>query len=125
MKERYADTSPYGGYHGDEDQGQMGALGVLMAIGLFSVDGSAATEPGYEITTPLFDNVTIQLDSTYYPGKTFTITTTGNPTDNLYIQSARLNGSEWNHVDLPHEVFSRGGTLEIAVGPEPNRSWGK
>ncbi|NJB87574.1 putative alpha-1,2-mannosidase [Lewinella marina] len=124
VKDRYGETTPYGGYHGDEDQGQMGALGALMAIGLFSVDGSAATEPGYEITTPLFDEVVIQLNQTYYPGKTFTIRTEGNPTDNLYIQSARLNGQDWNSVEFSHETFARGGLLELTVGAEPNRSWG-
>lgn len=34
-EETFGATSPNGGYNGDEDQGQMGALGVLMAIGLF------------------------------------------------------------------------------------------
>lgn len=37
--------TPYGGYRDDEDQGQMGALGVLMAIGLFEVDGGCAEKP--------------------------------------------------------------------------------
>ena len=36
----------------------MGALGVLMAIGLFEVDGGCAEKPFYEITSPLFDKVT-------------------------------------------------------------------
>ena len=40
----FGDVSPYGGYNGDEDQGQMGALGVLMAMGLFQMDGGAAVE---------------------------------------------------------------------------------
>ena len=35
LKAAYCDVTPYGGYRDDEDQGQMGALGVLMAIGLF------------------------------------------------------------------------------------------
>ena len=39
VKAAYSDVTPYGGYRDDEDQGQMGALGVLMAIGLFEVDG--------------------------------------------------------------------------------------
>ena len=39
VKAAYADVTPYGGYRDDEDQGQMGALGVLMAMGLFEVDG--------------------------------------------------------------------------------------
>ena len=33
----------------DEDQGQMGALGVLMAMGLFQMDGGAAVNSSYEI----------------------------------------------------------------------------
>ena len=42
VKAAYSDVTPYGGYRDDEDQGQMGALGVLMAIGLFEVDGGCA-----------------------------------------------------------------------------------
>ncbi|WP_116126873.1 CIA30 family protein [Lewinella sp. IMCC34183] len=124
VKERYADITPYGGYHGDEDQGQMGALGVLMAIGLFSVDGSTATEPGYEITTPLFDEVRIALNPTYYPGDSFTIRTEGDPTNNLYIQQARWRSREWNSVTFPHREFARGGVLELTVGPRPDTTWG-
>ena len=29
----FSDITPFGGYNGDEDQGQMGALSALMAIG--------------------------------------------------------------------------------------------
>ena len=61
VKAAYCDVTPYGGYRDDEDQGQMGALGVLMAIGLFEVDGGCAEKPFYEITSPLFDKVTIHL----------------------------------------------------------------
>ena len=124
VKERYADVTPYGGYHGDEDQGQMGALGVLLAIGLFSVDGSAAAAPGYEITTPLFPEVRITLNGDYYPGEEFIIRTAGDPGQNLYLQSARLDGEDWPRVELPHARVAGGGLLELTVGPEPNRAWG-
>jgi hypothetical protein len=30
----------------------MGALGVLMAIGLFDVEGGASVKPAYQITSP-------------------------------------------------------------------------
>jgi len=56
--------TPYGGYNGDEDQGQMGALGVMMAIGLFDEQGGAALKPTYQITSPVFDRVTIHLIGT-------------------------------------------------------------
>ena len=58
--------TPEDGYPGDEDQGQMGAWYVLSAMGLFEVNGGAGVEPVYEIGSPIFDKVTIWLDSQYY-----------------------------------------------------------
>lgn len=124
VKAAYCDVTPYGGYRDDEDQGQMGALGVLMAIGLFEVDGGCAEKPFYEITSPLFDKVTIHLDNRYYSGKTFQIITKGNSTDNMYIQNASLNGKKWNKCWLYHEDFIKGGALELKLGAKPNKKWG-
>ncbi|MGN6553379.1 MAG: GH92 family glycosyl hydrolase [Verrucomicrobiota bacterium] len=117
-------VTPYGGYNGDEDQGQMGALGVLMAIGRFDVQGGAARHPTYQITSPLFDRVTLHLDSHYFPGRSFTITTHANSPQNIYIQSARLNGRPLNQYWFSHEALVNGGELELELGPEPNRNWG-
>lgn len=124
VKAAYCDVTPYGGYRDDEDQGQMGALGVLMAIGLFEVDGGCAEKPFYEITSPLFDKVTIHLDNRYYSGKTFQIITKGNSTDNMYIQNASLNGKKWNKCWFYHEDFIKGGTLELKLGAKPSKKWG-
>jgi len=124
VKEAFGDITPYGGYNGDEDQGQMGALGVLMAIGLFEEDGGAAADPSYEITSPVFDQVTIHLNPKYYPGKTFVIETKNNSRENRYIQSARLNGKDWTDCRFPHADFAKGGKLKIILGSEPNKSWG-
>lgn len=124
VKAAYSDVTPYGGYRDDEDQGQMGALGVLMAIGLFEVDGGCAEKPFYEITSPLFDKVTIHLDNRYYPGKTFQIITVGNSADNMYIQRASFNGKKWNKCWFYHEDFIKGGTLELQLGTTPNKKWG-
>jgi predicted alpha-1,2-mannosidase len=124
-EEVFGDTSPYGGYNGDEDQGQMGALGVLMAIGLFDTQGGAAVEPRYEITTPVFDRVVIALDKRYFPGGAFTIETRNNRPGNLYIQSARLNGKPLNdRFWITHKELAAGGRLELELGPKPNKSWG-
>ena len=124
VKEAFGDITPYGGYHGDEDQGQMGALGTLMAIGLFETDGGAAATPRYEITSPVFDKITIHLDEKYYPGKTFVIETKNNSTQNMYIQKVKLNDKEWDHYWFLHEDFAKGGKLEILLGSEPNKNWG-
>ena len=120
----HGDVTPYGGYHGDEDQGQMGALGVLMAIGLFQVDGGAGINSVYEITTPLFDETIIDLDSAYYPGNDFVITTQNQAPENCYIQSATLNGVPLNRCWITHQEFAAGGKLEFTLGPNPNKQWG-
>ena len=62
-EQAYGGITPDLGYGGhDEDQGQMGALSALMSIGLFSLQGNASATPVYEITSPIFDDITIKLD---------------------------------------------------------------
>jgi len=120
-----SDITPFGGYAwDDEDQGMMGSLSALMAMGLFSMDGCAAINPSYEITAPLFDRIVIHLNPKYAKGKTFEIITRNNSPANSFIQSARLNGKPWNSFQLPHDAVLNGGVLELDLGPHPNKSWG-
>ncbi|WP_373518344.1 GH92 family glycosyl hydrolase [Pricia sp.] len=120
----FGGTDPHSGYNGDEDQGQLGALGVLMGIGLFQVDGGAGIDSGYEITSPIFDQVTINLNQAYYPGKNFVISTENNTSENNYIQSATLNGKNWEKYHFPRKVLTDGGELKITLGDRPNKAWG-
>jgi putative alpha-1,2-mannosidase len=121
----FGEVSPYGGYNGDEDQGQMGALGVLMAIGLFQMDGGCAVNSSYELTTPIFDEIEIGLHPDYYPGENFQIITRNNSPENRYIQQSKLNQSNWNSFQIPHEVLVRGGVLEFYLDSIPNKNWGR
>ena len=121
----YGGVTPDLGYGGhDEDQGQMGGVSALMSMGLFSVKGTCSPRPIYEITSPVFDSVVIHLDSRYYPGKTFTITTHDNSSQNMYIQSASLNGKPLNRAWFTHDQFAAGAHLELTLGPHPNKAWG-
>lgn len=123
--EVFGNATPSGGYNGDEDQGQMGALGVLMAAGLFDVQGGAEAEPRYEITSPLFERVTFQLDPKFYPGKTFTVVARNAKPGNVYIQSTKLNGKPLTgRFWVTHKELAAGGVLEVELGPEPNKAWG-
>jgi putative alpha-1,2-mannosidase len=73
----------------------------------------------------LFDRVTVTLDPRYFGGKTFTIETRGNEPGNIYIQSARLNGRPLaGRFWITHRELTSGGTLEITLGPKPNKAWG-
>ena len=64
VKEKaFGGVDPYSGYNGDEDQGMLGALGVLMAIGLFDLHGCVGEFPELEITSPLFDKIVLRFPS--------------------------------------------------------------
>jgi putative alpha-1,2-mannosidase len=96
-----------------------------MAIGLFDVRGGAALNPHYEISSPVFDETAITLDPRYYPGKTFIVRSYARGKDDVYIQSARLNGKPVEgRFWITHAEFAAGGLLEIELGPRPNKNWG-
>jgi len=125
-RQAYGGTNPNIGYGGhDEDQGQMGGVSALMKLGLFSLRGTCSKKPVYEITAPEFDEITIKLDRRYYPGKTFKIKTHNNSKENCYIQKASLNGKPLDNCWFYHKDFARGGLLELWLGAQPNKTWGK
>lgn len=117
----FGDTTAAGGYRGDEDQGQMGALSALMAVGLFDVQGLADTNPSLEITSPVFDKIVFHL-----PGKKTFVIEAKAPAgqDNTYIQSVALNGKPWNSFEFPFATFAGGGSMQLKLGPVPNKKWG-
>src|SRR5690606_25138739 len=121
----YKGLSPDFGYSGDEDQGLMGSLAVLMKMGIFSVNGGTSTEPFYEIGSPLFDRIVIKLNPEYYPGQEFVIEARNNGPANYYVQSATWNGQPWNKSWIPHAEIIKGGTLQLKMGAEPNKEWGE
>ena len=124
-RQAYGGTTPDLGYGGhDEDQGQMGGVSALMAIGLFNITGNESATPVYEITSPVFDEITIRLDKRYYKGDKFVIRVHDNSDTNCYIQQAQLNGQPWNNFWFTHDTFAKGGTLELWMGDKPNEKWG-
>ena len=102
----------------------MGALNVLMAIGLFSVNGGCSVEPFYELTSPVFERIVIHLDPDYYAGDQFVIEVERASEEDVYIQSARLNGEALERAWFTHRELAQGGRLELVLGPEPNEAWG-
>lgn len=124
-EQAYGGVTPDLGYGGhDEDQGQMGGVSALMSIGLFNLKGNVDQDPVYDITSPVFDKITIDLDPKYYEGDQFIITTQNNSKENMYIQKTFLNGAKHNQFWFKHDTFQKGGNLEIFLGPEPNKNWG-
>jgi predicted alpha-1,2-mannosidase len=103
---------PYG-LCGNEDVGQMSAWYVLASIGIHPIN------PGdnkYQITSPVFNEIEIQLDEKYYSGKTFKIIANNNSKENIYIQSIKLNGKPLDRYWISHQEITQGGILELEMG---------
>ena len=104
------------GIPGDEDGGGMSAYYALSAIGFYPV---SAGIPVYTIGSPVFSKTTIQLDN----GKFFTVVAKNASWSNKYIQSAKLNGQNWDKTWFTHDDLVNGGTLELTMGDRPNKQW--
>jgi len=111
-------------YLGDEDQGQMSAWFMMAALGLFQTDGGCRIEPVYEIASPLFSKVEIDLGRQFGRGEKFIIEARNVSRLNKYVQSATLNGKGLNDFKFPASELLKGGKLELQMGSEPNKNWG-
>lgn len=105
------------GIPGDEDGGGMTAFVVFSSMGFYPVSPGI---PVYTIGSPVFDKVTIDLKN----GKQFTVDAKNSSVVNKYIQSAKFNGKTINTPWFTHEELMAGGTLQLEMGPKPNKSWG-
>ena len=107
------------GYGQDEDQGQLGAWYVLAGIGLFDVKGLTDASPSMQIGSPLFDEIIIRLNPTYYKGKQFTIKTVNNSKTNVYVQSGTLNDKAQTTPFIKFSDIVNGGSLILNMGNKP------
>ncbi|MGK0252675.1 MAG: putative alpha-1,2-mannosidase [Mariniflexile sp.] len=105
------------GYCGDEDNGQTSAWYVFSSLGFYPVTPGSDE---YVIGSPLFNKATITLKN----GNKFTIKTKHNSVDNFYIQSANLNGKDYENNFLKFETIQNGGELQFNLGETPNKNWG-
>ena len=124
IAERYYNIGAANAYLGDEDQGQMSAWFVMTAMGLFQTDGGARSNPIYEIGSPIYEKIVIDLGKRFGRGETFTIEAKNTSRRNVYVQKATLNGKPLNSFWFPAEELLKGGRLELIMGPKPNTKWG-
>ena len=122
--DRYYGNGMANAYLGDEDQGQMSAWFIMAALGLFQTDGGCSVDPVYEIGSPIFPSVNIDLGQQYGRGKSFTIEATNVSRKNKYVQKAELNGKPLNSFKFPAGELLKGGKLILEMGDKPNMQWG-
>ena len=105
------------GIPGDEDGGGMTSFVVFSSLGFYPVTPGF---PAYNIGSPLFTRAQITLSN----GKVFEIEAQGASDENKYIQSATMNGKEWNKPWFSHDDLKEGGKLVLVMGNHPNKAWG-
>ena len=67
----------------------------------------------------LTDKATISLGD----GKNFSIICKNNSSENIYVQSAKLNGKTYTKSYIMYQDMMKGGTLELQMGNQPSK-WG-
>ena len=123
--DNYYGYKPLDAYLGDEDQGQMSSWFVMASIGLFEMDGGCGIRPVYEISAPIYPQVTLRMPGRSAGAGTFVIEAPKASPANRYIQAATLNGKPWNQWWIPWSDVIHGGKLVLDLGPEPNKEWAK
>lgn len=104
------DVGP-GGLSGNDDAGQMSAWYVFGAIGFYPVCPGSNE---YQLSSPIFSKVTLNLDKKYYQGKKFVFEA---EPDNNYkaFNSVKLNGKSIKPM-ITHGDIQKGGKLKFSMG---------
>ncbi len=114
LEEQY--QSAPDGLSGNEDCGQMSSWYVMSAMGLYSVTPGSDI---YALSSPLFEQATINLEN----GNSFSIVADNHSESNIYIQSAKLNGTALKNSYIKHQDIMKGGELVFELGAEAS-AWG-
>ncbi len=102
---------------GNDDCGQMSAWYLFTCLGFYPV---CPASNQYVIGAPQVPKATMHLSN----GKTLTMTAENLSDRNIYVQSVRVNGKEWDSVFLPYGELKDGGSIAFNMGPLPNKGWG-
>lgn len=71
------------------------------------------------IGKPLLEETVMKLPD----GHTFTIIAEKLSDENIYIQSCRLNGAEWDKSYITHETIMKRGIQEFSMGSVSDSGW--
>ena len=106
------------GVPGNDDCGQLSSWFVFAALGFYPVNAANGV---YVMGSPLVNRAAMRNPVT---GALFNVIAENNSPDNVYIQSARLNGKALSRSWLTHAEVTAAGELELRMGREPNQDWG-
>ena len=103
-KEMYSNAVD--GMINNEDCGQMSAWYIFSAMGFYPV---CPGKPVYDLGTPLFDKVTLNLEN----GNKFVIEAENLSKENIYVDSVTVNGKKLEGLLLKHSDIVKGGEMKF------------
>lgn len=106
-------TTHADGLSGNEDVGAMSGWYVMSSMGLYQVEPEGGK---FIIGSPIFDSAAVNVGG----GKMFNVVAKNNSEDNIYIQSAKLDGAPYTKSYINYADIMRGGTLELTMGNKPS-----
>jgi len=110
-----------GGLCGMDDNGYLTGWYVFSAMGFYPMEPSKGV---YVIGSPAFRKVRVYVQGTDGDNGKFVIEVCNASEENIYIQSATLNGKTLNRPYFHHSDLIPGGRLVFEMGPKPNKEWG-
>jgi predicted alpha-1,2-mannosidase len=105
------------GIPGNDDCGQLSSWYVFAALGFYPVNAANGV---YVIGSPIVKRAVIRNPVN---GAKFAIVAENNSAENVYIQSAKLNGKDLARCWLSHAEIAAGGELVFRMGSKPDKEW--
>ena len=102
---------------GNDDCGQMSAWYMFTVMGFYPVCPSSDY---YVIGSPSLKKAVMHLSN----GKKFTMMAENLSDQNIYVQSVKLNGKNWDNTFFPYSELKNGGEITFIMGPQPSHKWG-
>ncbi len=96
------------GLPGNDDTGTMSTWALFSMMGFYPDD---PTDPSYTFTTPVFDGITLTLDTRYHATGQLEIATV-RPTPNaLFIDWVEVDGKRWKGFRISHDELMKARTI--------------
>lgn len=100
------------GYPGNDDSGAMSSWYIFSSLGFFPNSGQDI----YYLIGSAFPKSTINLNN----GKQLIIKSDNASAENIYVQSCKVNGKEWNKAWISHEILMNGAVVHFVMGKKPS-----
>lgn len=105
------------GLPGNDDTGTMSAWAVYGMLGFYPI---VPAEPIYTLSAPKFNEITLHLNSKYYPNKTLKITSNASKT-NIYIDKIFIDGKLYNSYFITDEMLKKINEIRFELCDAPKK----